>query len=299
MYFVRGGGRSLVGRRAALSRSVAAVFGIWSAGCGTPFQAREQVTLTAPLPAQRLIVRNRVGDVVLHADPDATEVTAEVVKIGKGVTQAEADKALEQIRVTVAPKPGDPDTLLADVDHPAYSNSRRYEVEWRVTAPAALASEVHLAVGELHVRGFTGGTVLHCSVGDIVTLDLAGSLRAWTSTGDIRAEAAGAVDLSSGVGDIRLRLLPGEPAPVTVRSDVGDIRLRIPTDRTGRLVADTGIGSLDVRLEDLPMRVLRQRPNHFDVQLGQTTDPLIDLTSGIGDVVITTYPAKSPPAVPE
>ena len=97
------------------------------------------------------------------------------------------------------------------------------------------------------------------------------------------------MDIASDIGDIKLRLLPDHPGPVRVVSDIGDIHLALPLDRIGRLVSDTDLGSLRVRLEGMVLQVIRQRSHHFDAQFGPSSEPVIDLTSDIGDIIVDSY----------
>jgi hypothetical protein len=64
-------------------------------GCSKPFRRVEAITLTSSLPAQKLVLHNRFGRVIVQADPGATEVRAKVTKIGRGATASEAGEALK------------------------------------------------------------------------------------------------------------------------------------------------------------------------------------------------------------
>ena len=119
--------KARVGGRWQLTAFLASGF---LAGCGTPFQSRERLVLTTPLPAEKLVAINHVGDVTITADPQAREIRAEVVKIGKGSTQAEADKALRQIGVSLGPRPTGSTTVQAVAEHPQLHGFRGYEVRW-------------------------------------------------------------------------------------------------------------------------------------------------------------------------
>ena len=268
-------------KRAARVAGVAGLLCVILTGCGTPFRATEQSILTAATPAARLVVTGNIGNVIIQADPAATEVTAKVRRIGKGSSATEAAKALAELEATLAPEPNEEGVLLASMKHPLPTTTRQYEVSWWLTCPPDVAVEVHTEIGDVTVRGVTGG------------------LRVKASIGDVEVEVGGRVDIASNIGDIRLKLLPGAPAPVRVVSDIGDIYLTLPLDRIGRLITDTDLGSLRLRLEGMMLQVIRQRSNHFDAQFGESSEPIIDLTSDIGDIIVDSYSREGGPTATE
>ena len=261
------------------------------AGCGTPFQSREHVSLTAPMPADRLVVRNQVGEIIVHADPEAAQIKAEAVKIARASTQTAADNAVADILVALTTKHDETGTIVASVEHPSLCSTRGYEVQWRVTAPPGLAVEIQGSVGDVEVCGFESQAVVNIDIGDVAARCLPNGLQARTSTGDIRAEAGGPIDLWTALGDLHLHLLSGKPGPVSVHTDLGTVQVRLPSDRQGRLVANSKLGSLRLRLEGIAMRTLRQRGQHFDAELAGQADPAMNLDTDLGDVIVTTYPA--------
>ena len=279
-------------RAAALSALGAGLLVTVSAGCGTPFHSREQVSLTAAMPAEKLVLRNRVGDIIVHADPEADEIRAEAVKIGRASTQIGADNAVADILVALTPKQDEPGTVLASVEHPSPLSSCGYQVDWRIIAPPELAVEIRGSVSNVEVCGFEKQAVVKVNIGDVDARSLPNGLQARTSVGDVRAEAGGPIDVRSALGDLYVHLLAGKPGPVSVHSDLGDLQVRVPSDRSGRLVAHTRIGSLRLRLEGITMRTLRQRGQHFDAELAGQAEPAINLDTDLGDVIVTTYPGE-------
>ena len=263
-----------------------------TAGCSRPFSARERMALTAPMPAQRLIVRTSLGNITVNADPAATEITADVVKTGQGSTQAQAHAALGDIIVALSARQGDDQTVVATAEHPAQTPSRSYEVEWIITAPPGLAVEVYSHLGNLEINGFEKAALADSDMGDITARGLVHGIRARTDLGKVNVEGGGPVDVRTDCGDIQVHLLAENQGPVTMHSGLGDVRLRLPSNRQGRLVADTDLGSLRLKLEGILMQTLRQRGHHFDAELGGMAEPGLDLSTDMGDVVITTYPAQ-------
>src|SRR5215470_18169211 len=86
--------RRSIGMRAAVLVCLAAC-----GGCGKTYERRNTVVLTAGPPAEMLQLDNYVGDVVIRADRRAEGVRAEVMLIGRGPTQKEADESLQAMSV--------------------------------------------------------------------------------------------------------------------------------------------------------------------------------------------------------
>ena len=181
---------------------------------------------------------------------------------------------------------------MATVEHPKYTPSRRYQVEWRITAPPGLIIEAHCVLGDIEISGFEKRAQVETELGDITARDLRNGIRARTSLGDVIVEGGGAIEAVTDLGTVHLYVMSGPSGPVTALSDLGNIHVRLPADRQGRLVADTDLGSLHLRLEGITMRMLRQRGHHFDAELSGMSEPSMTLGTDLGDVVITTYPAE-------
>jgi len=266
-------------RRATGSLSLGAcvvvgVFCVVVSGCGTPFQAREQISLTAPLPAEKLLVRTDFGDITVRSDADATEIRAEATLIGKGSTPAEAKKALNEIKVTLAADEGSPGIVRAEAEHPDGGISRSYEVRWHVIAPPNVFVDARTSFGDIDVGRFDRGLTIK------------------TAFGDIEADAAGSIDLKSSFGDIELYVREGDIGDVKAVTEFGDVDVRLPMNRAGHLTADTDFGSVDAHLEGMSMRLFRWRSHHFDAHLSGSDTPLTDLITEFGDVDIRAYKAE-------
>ena len=240
-------------------------------GCGKPFQVREQVTLTASLPAEKLVIHTEFGDIVVRGDSDATEIRAEALRIGRGSTPYEAERALDEIQVSLSPEEGKPGVVIARAEHPKSGLTRSHAVQWQITAPQDVVIEAHTGFGDVEVRDFKRGLTIS------------------TAFGDIEADASGPMQLSSQFGDIELILRAGNDGDVEVVTAFGEVYLRLPIDRVGRLVADTDFGSVDAHLQGLSTRLIRSRSHHFHAELGESATPLIDLLTKFGDVDIHAY----------
>ncbi len=240
-------------------------------GCGKPFQVRDRVTLTASLPAEKLVIDTEFGDITVRGDSDATEIRAEALRIGRGSTPHEAERALDEIQVSLSPEEGKPGVVIARAEHPKSGLTRSHAVQWRITAPPDVVIEAHTGFGDVEVRDFKRGLTIS------------------TAFGEIEADASGPMQLSSQFGDIELILRAGNDGDVKVSTEFGEVDLRLPSNRVGRLVADTDFGSVDAHLQGLSTRLIRSRSHHFHAELGESATPLIDLVTEFGDVDIHAY----------
>lgn len=283
------------------------------AGCGTPYATRDHMTLSAPRPTQKLVVDNSVGRVTVNAEPSASEVRAEIIKIGKGCSQHEADAAADEIEVTLAAATDEDGVVRAEAKHPNGNSIRNYEVEWKITAPPDVDIDVTNDVGDLRVTGFQknisltndvgdafvnsdpadeviGGTVrVSTGVGDIHALQARQGLTARTGVGDIIAMAGGPVDVQTDVGDVSLKLLPTTADTVRVSTDVGDVHLYLAPAQEGNILADCDVGDVRLSIDDARIKRLRERRHHCTAQLGESRTPAIDVTSDVGDIRIGSF----------
>ncbi len=297
---------------ALLRRPAAALslLGLFLVGCGTPFATRDHLTLSAPRPTDRLVVDNSVGRITVKADPAATEVKAEIIKIGKGCNQHEADQAVADIEVSLANADG---VVRAEAKHPGGTGIRGYEVQWQITAPPDVDIDVTNDVGDLHISGFQKNISLKNDVGDAVVIadpadgEPGGMVKVTTGVGSIRADnarngltattdvgnifalAGGAVDLRSDVGSVSLKLLPTTADTVKLATDVGDVRIYLTPDQQGSILADCDVGDVRLSIDDAKIKTLRERRHHCTAQLGESRTPAIDLTSDVGDIRISSF----------
>lgn len=255
------------------------------------FKAEADQSLTVPATANALRIDNGVGEVEVIGIDGATEVRAEILKRGKGRTPQEAEEALAEIIVTLAPDPRSPGTLLGSVDHPRHTglswrgNPKQYEVEWRITAPSGMALQVVGDVGDLTVRNFRSGARLKTDVGEIRAEDVFGGLAAQTDVGDVTASASGAIDVRTDVGDIVITALPGEPGSVTIAGDVGTVSLTLPDSWEGEVFASTDVGSLERGLDSFRSDGRQSRSTMRGV-VGSGSPGRVNITTDVGDVQV-------------
>lgn len=258
-------------------------------GWGMSHEAKEAEALAEGGALTKLVVNNRVGDVEVIADASATQVTAEVVKTGRGPTQADAEEALEEISVSLEAVGGSPGVIEARVDHPEGSSRHGYSVSWRITAPTGLAIEVHNGVGDVKAEGFTGGAVVVSGVGDVTISGQAGGAQATTDVGDADISASGPIQVRTRVGGARVHVLPGAPEPISVRTDVGDLELRLPEGRSSSaIVAEADVGSVSMNTDGKHKVRGRGASDRFSGKLGDGSGPPIALSTNVGNLTVRT-----------
>lgn len=136
------------------------------------------------------------------------------------------------------------DTLLLDLR----GDRERVEEKWTLEIPERLAARVELGVGEMNIRGLSGGVHLRLGVGDINAEVLEGDIDAEVGVGDARirtsSKSYGRVSLEASVGDTHLEL-PNHTVKYPKPAGAGN---RISLDGTGkdRIRVEAGVG--DARL---------------------------------------------------
>jgi len=257
-------------------------------------QSRETLSIAAGAGSvTRISVVNEVGDVEVRSDPSTEEVRAELVRTGRGPTPEEAESALKELVVSLAPASNEPGTVLATMSRPPKPvKGRHYSVDWRIVAPAGVQLEVTTNVGDISAEGFTGGVVLKSDVGDISASGIAGGIEAQTQVGDMTLSGSGPVTARSDVGDISIRAFVRADQGVTATSNVGDIVLWLPNDWIGNLVAKCNVGDVRVSLPRASMSDVVSKNSFFAAVIG-TGNGGIELKSDVGDISVHTASGDS------
>ncbi|HVZ93221.1 MAG TPA: DUF4097 family beta strand repeat-containing protein [Phycisphaerales bacterium] len=254
--------------------------------CHADHKAEERQSLSVDGAATKLVLEGNVGDVEVIASAGATEVTAEVVKIGQGWNQKDAEEALSNIEVFLVDSNKEPGTVLAYSKHPKNAFGKQYSVDWKITMPADAALKVTISVGDVTAKGVKGGAALEADVGDIVAKDITGGLDARTNVGDISASGKGKLNASSNVGDVDLKLLSDTADDLTVRTNVGDITLTLPQDRSGGIDCKTGTGDISTKFGAASVSNIEKKHSRYRAQLGKDGGPSIILNSDVGDITV-------------
>lgn len=274
--------------RAALTGGLLALVALLG-GCfghSLSFKKVASESLAAPAPGQRLTIRNDVGTVTVHADPSASSVSVEVEKVGKGSSQAEADKALDEIVVSLAPHPSNQGELEGFVTHPRGMRRRGYEVNWVVTAPPSVALYVQTDVGEIEAHGFTAGGRFSSDVGDIAVTDFAGPVDAKSDVGDIRVSTSGPITIRTDVGDVVAHATGAESHSIAVRTDVGAVVLHLDPNWSGKVLAATDVGAVTLATQSA-VREEKRTKHRFEGKIGDASSQAsIDVSSDVGSITI-------------
>jgi len=244
-----------------------ALFGGCYVPFGDAFKAKAQRTeeFTASLDGiTALDVSTNVGTIKVEA-ADVTEarITAEITV--KSKTAEEADRLVEEIRITTEPSGT---TLVIKAVKPAGFGKNQLSVDFTIVAPARLALDCTTNVGDVRTAGFAGRVKARTDVGSITCTDLHGILDLHTNVGDIRAvyaaEAPAALDasLSTNVGDIDFTGPTEISAEISAGANVGSIRTDRPLsvtgtikkslratlgDSEGQIKLHTNVGSIKIR----------------------------------------------------
>jgi hypothetical protein len=240
---------------------VAGLAAILPAGChfgGDMFHAKftRNEDTTAPLAGiTALDVSVNVGKIRLDA-ADVLEARIQAEIQVKAHTEEKAQELAERVRIVVEPSG---QTLRVKAIKPAGLKDENLNVEFTITAPAALALKCTINVGDIRTAGFTSRIDAHTDVGTITCLGLQDDVDLHTNVGDVRAEytadapAAFTADVSTNVGSVEL-VGPREiSANLTATANVGDIDSDRPLTVSGRLKQSIraslggGEGRIDLR----------------------------------------------------
>lgn len=198
-------------------------------------------------------------------------VTALDVRAGAGDVTVEVGPAGGPTTVTAAStwafdppvetRTLDAGTLRLSATCPASATfAQRCSVDWTVSVPADAAVTVATSSGDIRVEDVAGRVALRTGAGDV-------RLSAVRST-DVRVE--------TGTGDARL-VFATAPDSVVTTTGAGDVTVEVPADGTTyRVVGSSGVGERRVSVAQDP-----------------ASRHLLDLTSGVGDVVVASGAAPA------
>ena len=252
---------------------------------GPRVNAKADDNFFVPRSGSMLIVENNVGEIEVIADPSATELRAEVTRIGKGRTIKAAHEALDAIDVVFRPRPSNPDVFEAVVHHPKPRRGKQYKVNWAIWAPPDMAVEITNDVGDIEIDGFGHGLVLTNDVGDVLIHSVAGGVTASIDVGHVEVYASGPIDVQTDVGDVEVTVIDEGADPVKIKTDVGDAWVSVPSSWRGSVKGVTDVGRTRVRSLGEPVRVHRHRKHHFEGAIGDGAG-VIDLRTDVGNATV-------------
>lgn len=194
-------------------------------GCSASLvRVEEKFTLTAAWQNyDRVIVRTVNGRVELKSAPNLSDATISGTKRAGGITLDDANKNLEQLKITVAPDARDPRALLVALEYPEGLRNRSIGANFVIHTPQPCAADVQTGNGTIVAESLRGEVRLHTSNGDVHAAAIDGTLKIATSNGDIEArEINGGVDADTSNGGVRLTKVGGGCA---VKSSNGELVL--------------------------------------------------------------------------
>ena len=186
-------------------------------------ESDETQTLPVSGPAT-LTLDNTAGSVTVTAGT-GSEIVLSAHKTVWGATEAEAQAALADLKITVT-QTGNAVTIkvVQPAEVTLVGQTRGGSVDFTLSVPADTALDLSTGFGEVTASGVTSGARLHSSSGTIEATDVAGDLVLTTDFGDVTLEraAAGTVEAGSSSGQVTLRQVEATGA-VALHSDFGDV----------------------------------------------------------------------------
>lgn len=117
------------------------------------------------------------------------------------------------------------DRLNLSLDYPHLGDQDDIKQEWEVQAPARLALDADMKVGELSIKGLAGGVTARLDVGELSIDAPKGAIDGIVNVGEIRAKSGSAVhgkiSLSSTIGEALL-YINGEQSGYHMHGGLGN-----------------------------------------------------------------------------
>ncbi|MCW5548165.1 MAG: hypothetical protein KIT44_04305 [Opitutaceae bacterium] len=156
-------------------------------------------------PGANLKVSTEGGHITLKTGADSTVTIIARQKI-RAASEAEADELLQELELTMEQTA---DGIAAAAKYPARKSGWSYgrrpvQVDFEITAPAALNAELRTSGGNIEVGDLTGTLSARTSGGNIRLGHMAGETTARTSGGNVTLEqASGPAELRTSGGHIK------------------------------------------------------------------------------------------------
>jgi hypothetical protein len=184
------------------------------AGCAAPGAAADTRTLSGSVPAegvQVVTLDSSIGDVEIRAVEGARDITVEVLltprRGGFFSSKKRAEQDVEDASLSIKASGGE----LALHVAPKGGDDRRFEEDWRIEMPPAVAFELDHGVGDIDIRGLASRIEIDSGVGDVRVEALGGDIAVDIGVGDVlvRAPAAAyaSAEGSGGVGEVSLTVV--------------------------------------------------------------------------------------------
>lgn len=250
-----------------------------------------------------LVVDSGAGDVGITAG-EGDEIVVSAHKTAWSSTQEKATAELAEMKISVTQKGNEVSVRYEVVsDVLVVGESKLDTVDFTIHVPVDTAVSASTAPGEVSLSGTKGGADLQARFGDISVENLEGALRAYSSSGSIRARHIRAGDdpiyLEAEFGDI---LLEGASADnleshsnsgsiqvgnlaasgdVTLRSEFGQVEFTGGSADELVVVSNSG----EVRLSELSLDGALIAQSEFgDISLQAVSAASYDLQSNSGEI---------------
>ncbi|UCG32000.1 MAG: DUF4097 family beta strand repeat protein [Phycisphaerales bacterium] len=204
-------------------------------------------TLELTDDVSRLVVSNRLGDVTVLGEPEATTIRVEVeVRLDEDrVATTEVGTFADHVRVTS----DDGEIVIGDA-HQGAADEKDWSLHMTVGLPPHLAVVVTTGVGDVEVRDIAGDLRITAGVGDIETEARgAGDITCTSGLGNVSVSAGtidGPVTITAGKGDIALVIADSSPRHrVQLTAGKGNINATFPPGSPGTFEIESGLGSIN------------------------------------------------------
>jgi hypothetical protein len=215
-----------------------------------PGTASTTRTLEDALPAaevEQVVIEVGVGDVEVTARDGDTVFIHITLKPRRGGLFSSMRRAEREVEMATLRSEVKGTSLRLKVE--SDSNERRFEEHWTIELPDRLSLDLELGVGDVEIRGMSGGLKIEAGVSDMLV-----------------EATSGDVTLELGVGDATVRAPAHAYRSATCTGGVGDARLEVRGERissegfvghsaswTGdgdhTLKVEVGVGDANVKLE--------------------------------------------------
>ena len=198
------------------------------------------------------------GEIVITGQPGATSVTVTAeLQVGSNVSRLDAETGLIQLGVLVA---DGSDEIFVQTLQPKNLDGRQYIVNYTITVPSDLAVDVTQVNGHVSVSSIESSLFVEVENGNVYLSDIFGfatvSVENGSVDGTVTLPPGGEIMISTGIGDIDLRIPASTSAELSALVEFGaitwdniDLLNVVHTNRslTGTLGDGTGLIDLDTR----------------------------------------------------
>lgn len=198
------------------------------------------------------------GEIAITGQPGATSVTVTAdLQVGSNVSRLDAETGLNQLGVLVA---DGSDEIFVQTLQPNNLDGRQYVVNYNITVPDHLAVDVTQVNGHVTVSSIESSLFIEVKNGNVYLSDIIGvatvSVDDGSIDGSVTLPPGGEIMLSTGIGDIDLRVPKSTSAELSALVGFGaitwnnlDLLNAVHTTRslTGTLGDGSGLIDLDTR----------------------------------------------------